>query len=185
MKASWESKIEEQKKEIKTLQAESTEYRNKFTQQKNKNQREMNRQKDFSKKLEQEIETLKTSVQDLEKEKKKLQKKIQHQQEMRSIDARTKKHLDTSKSTARSQNDLDLFSKRMTVKKSPKENPFFNRNNSHVSRKDNKLFSSTASLQPFNLFKTTKNLTSKNNGKFGDSSRQKSGKSPKGKFIRF
>ncbi|CAI2377380.1 unnamed protein product [Moneuplotes crassus] len=179
LKVSWESKIEDQKKEIKSLQTDSKDLRTKLSQQKSKSQREINKHRDINIKLEKEIETLKKSLKDLEKEKIQLKGRLDRNFAERSVDIQRKKRMDLSRSTARSYNDFDFFSKKMNTKQNQKDNLCFNRKNSHISKRENKLFSSTASLQHFNLFKTTKNLNSKNNGNCREGSKSKGLRSPK------
>jgi len=151
LKTQWEGKLEIHKKEIKDLKTENNELKSEIIQQKSKHQKELNKSKDLVKRMERDMKNLKRGIEDVEKEKINLKKKLSNNLETKSIDNRVRKRLDLSKSTTRSQNDLDLFSKRK---------------DSTISKRNNKLFSSTTSLQPFNLLKSFKNLSKKgNNGK--------------------
>ena len=184
LKSQWEAKLDVQKKETKAAQTKVSEISNQLNQQKTQHQKETNKNKDQIKRLERDIRALKRNIAEGEKEKDKLKEKIALNIDTKCHDHRNKRRLDLSKSTARSHNDLDLFSKRLSSNPNGKGNTFFERHNSITSRKDNKLFSSTASLQSFNLLKSCKNFGKKNgHEKCKECEKKTNDQSNKGNFI--
>ncbi|CAI2377727.1 unnamed protein product [Moneuplotes crassus] len=179
LKSSWETKIEEQKKEIQSLQTDSKELRTKLSQQKSKSLRDIAKQKDINSKLEKEVDLLNKSLRDLEKEKIQIKNRLERTLAEKSSKYRDNNRADLSRSGARSQNDADLYNKNARYSTKPQIQPISNRKSSHISKRENRLFSSTNSLQPFNLFKTTKNSKAKNSGKDRVNSNVNRVKSPK------